>query len=179
MNVTIDPVCGTGFAVKGQCKYEKQEVSIMALMKWAPSREMERLFEEFFEDPLVPGFRRRLPMWRRFRDLEGVSPAVDMIDKKNEIVVKAEVPGVDKDDINISLTDNTLTIKGSTKKEKEEKDEDYYYSEISYGSFARTLTLPEKVQADKVKASFKNGILEIHLPKSPESKAKDIKVEVK
>jgi len=151
----------------------------MALMKWAPSREMERLFEEFFEDPLVPGFRRRLPMWRRFRELEGVSPAADMIDKKNEIVVKAEVPGVEKEDIKISLTDNTLTIKGETKKEKEEKDEDYYYSEISYGSFARTLTLPERVQGDKVKASFKNGILEIHLPKSPESKAKDIKVEVK
>ena len=179
MNLTIDPGCGTGFAVSSGCEYKKQEVCVMALMKWAPSREMERLFEEFFEDPLVPGFRRRLPMWRRFRELEGVSPAADMIDKKNEIVVKAEVPGVEKEDIKISLTDNTLTIKGETKKEKEEKDEDYYYSEISYGSFARTLTLPERVQGDKVKASFKNGILEIHLPKSPESKAKDIKVEVK
>jgi HSP20 family protein len=147
-----------GICCKSRCEYKKQEVSVMALMKWAPSREMERLFEEFFEDPLLPGFRRRLPMWRRFRELEGVSPAVD---------------------INISLSDNTLTIKGETKKEREEKDEDYYYSEISYGSFARTLTLPEKVQADKVKASFKNGILEIHLPKSPEAKAKEIKVEVK
>jgi len=151
----------------------------MALMKWAPSKEMERLFEDFIEDPFFTGIRRRLPMWRRFRELEAISPAVDMIDKKNEIVVKAEVPGVEKDDISISLTDNTLTIKGETKKEKEEKDEDYYYSEISYGSFARTLTLPEKVQSDKVKANFKNGILEIHLPKSPESKAKEIKVEVK
>jgi HSP20 family protein len=158
---------------------QKTGVIVMALMKWAPSREMERLFGEFFEDPLLPGFRRRLPMWRRFREIEGVSPAVDMVDKKNEIVVKAEVPGVEKEDINISLTDNTLTIKGETKKEKEEKDDDYYYSEISYGSFVRTLTLPEKVQSDKVKASFKNGILEIHLPKSLESRAKEIKVDVK
>ena len=79
----------------------------MALMKWAPSKEMERLFEEFVDDPFLSGFRRRLPMWKKFREFEGISPAVDMIDKKDEIVVKAEVPGVEKNDINISLTDST------------------------------------------------------------------------
>ena len=151
----------------------------MALMKWTPSKDMERLFEEFLEDPFFTGFRRRLPMWKRFKEFEGISPAVDMVDKKDEIVIKAEVPGVEKDDIHISLTENTITIKGETKKEKETKEEDYYYSERSYGSFARTLSLPEKVQTDKVKANFKNGILEIHLPKSPEAKTKEIKVEVK
>jgi len=151
----------------------------MALMKWTPSKDMERLFEEFFEDPFLTGLRRRLPMWKRFKEFEGIWPAVDMVDKKDEIVVKAEVPGVEKDDMNISLTENTLTIKGETKKEKETKEEDYYYSERSYGSFARTLTLPEKVQTDQVKANFKNGILEIHLPKSPEAKPKEIKVDVK
>ncbi|MDA2920796.1 Hsp20/alpha crystallin family protein [Desulfobacterota bacterium AH_259_B03_O07] len=150
----------------------------MALMKWTPSKEMERLFGEFVDDPFLTGFRRRLPMWKSFREFEGISPAVDMIDKKDEIVVKAEVPGVEKNDINISLTDSTLTIKGETKKEKETKDEDYYYSERTYGSFARTLSLPEKVQADNVKANFKNGILEIHLPKAPEAKHKEIKVDV-
>lgn len=151
----------------------------MVLMKSSPSREMEKFFEQLFEEPLSPWFRGRLPMWKRFREMEAVSPAVDMIDKKNEILVKAEVPGVEKQDIRISLTDNTLTIKGESKKEKEEKDEDYYYSEISYGSFARTIALPEKVQSDRVKANFKNGILEIHLPKSPGAKAKEIKVDVK
>ena len=74
-------------------------------------------------------------MWKSFREFEGISPAVDMIDKKDEIVVKAEIPGVEKNDINISLTDSTLTIKGETKKEKETKDEDFYYSERTYGSF--------------------------------------------
>jgi HSP20 family protein len=151
----------------------------MALMKWTPSKDMERLFEEFFEDPFLTGLRRRLPMWKRVKEFEDIWPAVDMMDKKDEIVIKAEVPGVEKDDMNISLTENTLTIKGETKKEKETKEEDYYYSERSYGSFARTLTLPEKVQTDQVKANFKNGILEIHLPKSPEAKPKEIKVDVK
>jgi HSP20 family protein len=121
---------------------------------------------------------RRLPGWRRVRELEGISPAVDMYDKKDEIVVKAEVPGVEKENINISLTEDKLTIKGEIKKEEEVKEEDYYYSERSYGSFVRTLTLPAKVQEDKVKASFSNGILEIHLPKAEESKPKEIKIGV-
>lgn len=151
----------------------------MAIMKWTPSKDMERLFEEFIDDPFMAGLRRRHPLWKRFMAIEGTSPAVDMIDKKDEIVVRAEVPGVEKEDINISLTENTLTIKGETKKEKETREEDYYYSEISYGSFVRTLSLPEKVQTDKVKAKFKNGILEIHLPKSPEATQREIKVDVK
>lgn len=105
-------------------------------------------------------------------------PSVDMYDKEDEIVVKAEIPGVDKKDVNISLTDNTLTIKGESKKEKEVKEEDYYYSERSHGTFARMLSLPEKVVAEKVTAEFKDGVLEVHLPKSPEAKPKEIKVKV-
>lgn len=151
----------------------------MALMKWSPPKGIERWFEEFFEEPFSPHIWRRLSRWRRLRELEGISPAVDMYDKKNEIVVKAEVPGVEKENINISLTDNTLTIKGEIKKEEEIKEEDYHYSERSYGSFVRVLTLPAKVQADKVKASFSNGILEIHLPKAEGAKPKEIKVGVK
>jgi len=94
-------------------------------------------------------------------------------------VVKAEIPSVEKENVRISLSDNMLTIKGETKKEEEVKEEDYYYSERSYGSFARTLSLPSKVKSDKIKASFKNGILEIHLPKAEEAKPKEIKIEVK
>jgi HSP20 family protein len=150
----------------------------MALIKWSSPKEIERWFEEFFEEPF-PRMWRRFPSLKRLRELEGISPAVDMYDKKDEIVVKAEVPGVEKENISISLTDNTLTIKGEIKKEEEVKEEDYYYAERSYGSFSRTLTLPAKVQADKVKASFKNGVLEIHLPKAEEAKPKEIKVEVK
>jgi HSP20 family protein len=150
----------------------------MALMKWSQPKEIERFFEEFFEEPFSPRMWRKFPKWRKLRELEEISPPVVMYDKKDEIVVKAEIPGVEKENVNISLTDNTLTIKGEVKKEEEVKEEDYYYSERSYGSFGRMLTLPVKVQADKIKASFRDGILEIHLPKAEESKPKEVIVEV-
>lgn len=151
----------------------------MALMKWSPPKEIERWFDEFLEEPFFPRMWRKFPRWRRLKELEEVSPSVDMFDKKDEIVVKAEIPGVEKENISISLSDNTITIKGEMKKEEEVKEEDYYYSERSYGSFSRSLNLPAKVQAEKIKASFKNGILEIHLPKAEESKPKEVKIEVK
>jgi HSP20 family protein len=151
----------------------------MALMKWSPPKEIERWFEEFFEEPLLPGAWRRFPSLRKLKELEGISPLVDMYDQKNEIVIKAEIPGVEKENVKISLSENTLTIKGEMKKEEEVKEEDYYYSERSYGSFARALRLPAKVKADKIKANFKEGILEIHLPKAEEAKPKEIKIDVK
>ena len=107
-----------------------------------------------------------------------MSPAVDMYDKKDEIVIKAELPGVEKEKVNITITDNTLTIKGEVKKDEEIKDEDYYQCERAYGSFARDITLPVAVQSDKVNATFHEGILEIHLPKAEEAKEKEIEVVV-
>ena len=106
------------------------------------------------------------------------APTVDVYEEKDDIVVKAELPGMDKDNIEVNLTDHTLTIKGEKKKEEEVKEENYYRSERSYGSFLRTLELPKDVHADKVKASFKNGILEVRIPKTEEAKAKEIKVKV-
>ena len=151
----------------------------MALMKWSQPKELERFFQDFLEESFSPRMWRGFPSLRKFKELEGVSPSVDMFDKKDEVVVKAEIPGVEKDNISISISDNTLIMKGEMKKEEEVKEEDYYYSERSYGSFARTLSLPAKVQADKIKASFKNGILEIRLPKAEEAKPKEIKIDVK
>lgn len=151
----------------------------MALTKWSPKSEMARMMDEFFETPFFPRFRGTFPMLRKIGDEDLIHPMVDMYDKDDEIVVKAEIPGVEKEDVNISLTNNTLTIKGESKKEKETKEEDYYYCERSHGKFARMLTLPEEVQSDKVTAEFKNGLLEIHLPKSPGAKPKEIKVKVK
>lgn len=148
----------------------------MALTKWSPRSEMTKFFDEFMEEPFFAKFRTGL---KRFDESGVLHPSVDMFAKENEIVVKAEIPGVDKKDVSISLTDNTLTIKGESKKEKEVKEEDYYYSERSHGTFARMLSLPEKVVADKVTAEFKDGVLEVHLPKSPEAKPKEIKVKVK
>ena len=110
--------------------------------------------------------------------MEVVAPTVDLYEEKDEIVVKAELPGIDKNNIEVNLTDHMLTIKGEKKKEEEVKEKNYYRSERSYGSFLRTLELPKDVHADKVKASFKNGILEVRMPKTEEAKAKEIKVKV-
>jgi HSP20 family protein len=92
--------------------------------------------------------------------------------------VKAELPGIDRDNIDVNLSDHTLTIKAEKKKEEEVKEENYYRSERSYGSYVRTLDLPRDVRRDKVKATFKNGVLEIRMPKTEEAKAKEIKVKV-
>ena len=151
----------------------------MAIKRWTPRKNMERFFHDLFDESMTGGVWSRFPALRAMSEFQDTSPAVDMYDDKNEIVVKAEVPGVDKENISISLSENMLTIKGEMKKEEETKEEDYYYSERSYGSFMRTLNLPAKVNEKKIKASFKDGVLEIHMPKAPEHKAKDIKVEIK
>jgi len=110
--------------------------------------------------------------------MEITAPAVDVFEEKDDIVVKAELPGIEKDNIEVNLADHHLTIKGEKRKEEEVKQEHYYRSERSYGSFMRTVELPKDVHADRVKASFKNGILEVRLPKTEEAKAKEIKVKV-
>jgi HSP20 family protein len=113
----------------------------------------------------------RLGDWER-----GWTPAVDMVDHDDEIVLRADLPGLDEKDIEVRVHDHVLTIQGERKEETEEKKEDYYYSERSYGAFARTLSLPAGVEADKVKATFKKGVLEVHLPKAKEAKVKKIEI---
>jgi HSP20 family protein len=131
-------------------------------------REMDRLWDSFFEG----GLRRRTE--------EAVEwlPSLDIAETKNEIVVKAEVPGMDPKDIDISLSGGVLTIKGEKKQEKEEKEVDYHLTERSYGSFTRLVQLPKEVQSDKISASYKNGILKITLPKSEEAKKKEVRIKV-
>jgi HSP20 family protein len=106
------------------------------------------------------------------------NPAVDLVDTGESLQVKVELPGVKKEDVQITLKDDVLTIKGEKKVEREEKDENRYYVERSYGSFSRTLTLPTPVKTDEIKAGFEGGILEITLPKDEEVKTREIKVEV-
>jgi HSP20 family protein len=93
-------------------------------------------------------------------------------------MVKAEVPGMDAKDVNITLNDGLLTIKGEKKVEKEEKDEGYHLTERRYGSFSRSIRLPSDIQSDKIKANYKNGLLTITMPKSEKAKTKEIKVKV-
>lgn len=93
-------------------------------------------------------------------------------------MLKAELPGVEKDNIDLTITKDSITLKGEVKKEEEIKEEDYYSCEGSYGSFTRTIALPVEVDSGKAKATFKNGVLEIVLPKKEELKPKEIKIEV-
>jgi HSP20 family protein len=145
----------------------------MDLGRW--EREMDRMMEDFFGRRTRAWWPER---WMRTEGLEVAAPVVDLFEEKDDIVVKAELPGIDKENIEVNLADHTLTIKGEKKKEEEVKEENYYRSERSYGSFVRTLELPKDVHADKTKANFKNGILEIRLPKTEDAKAKEVKVKV-
>ena len=145
----------------------------MDLTRW--ERDMDRMMEDFFGRRFRPWWPER---WSRTNELDVRAPSVDVFEEKDDIVVKAEIPGMDKDNIEVNLTDHTLTIKGEKKKEEEVKEENYYRSERSYGSFFRTLELPKDVYADKVKATFKNGVLEVRMPKTEEAKTKEIKVKV-
>ncbi len=143
----------------------------------APFEEMERWFEDVFRRP----FSSLGPSWlprMRFPELEEISPVVDIFEEGDDVVVKAEIPGIKKDDIDVSLTDNTITISGEKKKEEKVEKKNYYRLERSYGSFTRTFRLPAEVQSDKAKARFKDGILEIRIPKTEEAKKREKKVKV-
>jgi HSP20 family protein len=141
--------------------------------------EVERIFEDWFEDLWSRPFPR---LWRpdfwRLRPMRLEAPALDVYEEKGDLVVKAELPGLSKEDIDIILTGSTMTIKGEKKKVEEIKEDDYYRCERSYGAFARSIDLPAEVQAEKVKASYKDGVLEVRLPKTEESKSNVVKVKV-
>lgn len=135
-------------------------------------REMERRFGDFFGTGLRP-FR-----WWPSKVESYAAPVVDVYEEGDDIVLKAELPGMSKDDIEVNVADHQLTLKGEKKKTEEVKEDDYHRSERSFGSFSRKLDLPADVQADKAKASFKEGLLEIRVPKTEEAKRKQIKVKV-
>jgi HSP20 family protein len=107
------------------------------------------------------------------------APPVDIFETEDKVVLKAELPGLRKEDIEIQVRDNTLTLKGEKKFEKEVKEESYHRVERAYGSFQRSFTLPSTIKQDAIEASFKDGILEISLPKAEEAKPKQIKIQVK
>jgi len=142
-------------------------------------RAMDRMFEDMWGSPWRSLLDFRLPRSRRLLgDLELAGPAIEVGEDNNDVVVKAELPGMKKEDIEISITERLLTIKGEKKREAERKGEGYHYSERSYGAFERCLEIPRDVQADKVHAAFKDGVLEIRLPKTEEAKRKEVKVKV-
>ena len=161
--------------------FSRREVVKMAIEKWRPFRglwnihdEIDRMFEDFFGRAVSPERALR----ERTTELAHWTPDLDLAETDNEYIVKADLPGLKQDEIKISIRDDVLTIKGERKSEKEEKGKNYHRVERSYGAFARSIELPAKVQGDKIKASYKEGVLEIVLPKSEEAKPKEISIEV-
>jgi len=147
------------------------------LTRWEPEREMmtlrqamDRLFDDAFTRPFFS-----------IRDggSTGSSPAIDMYQTENDVVVKAALPGIKPDEVQINVTDNILTIRGETKYEEETKQKSWHIREHRWGTFERSVMLPTGVMSDKAKADFDNGILTITLPKSEEMKPKTITVKTK
>lgn len=143
----------------------------------SPFEEFDRFFDEFTGRwPSL--FRREWPAFPQLRPpFEGRWPKVDVIDREAEIVVRAELPGVKKDDLDVTLTDSTVTIKASTQKEEKEEKGQYYRREMTRGEFQRVVALPQEVDSDAAKASFKDGVLELVMPKLKKTPRKSIKVE--
>ena len=143
-------------------------------------REIERLFDDF-----DLGVWRRPggvfdvePFWRGELSF-AKAPAVDVAEKEKEYEVTAELPGMEEKDIDVKFADGVLTIKGEKHEEKEEKRKDYYLSERRFGSFQRSFQVPEGVDADKIEASFKNGVLTVVLPKTAEAQKREKKIAIK
>jgi len=141
----------------------------------SPFGELERYFDEIFRQPFS---LLSHPMWSRtgFPDREVIAPAVDIFEEGKEVVVKAEIPGMKKSEISIDVSENSITISGEKKEEKKVEKKDYHRVECSYGSFCRSFRLPENVNSDKAKATFKDGVLEIRMPKSGKEKKKKITI---
>jgi HSP20 family protein len=130
---------------------------------------MDHMFGDFFGTNLDRGDRVLDTVW---------NPYVDIAETDNEIIVSAELPGVGKDDVKISIQDDTLVLRGEKRQEKDEKKENYHRVERSYGAFQRTIGLPVSADSGKIKAKFKDGVLKINLPKKEEAKLKEIPISV-
>lgn len=145
----------------------------MAIIRWDPFRDLQTL-----RDRMNVLFGDVYPSRREEKDLVSTAwnPSVDIYEHEDNLVLKAEVPGIDEDDIEVKIEDNTLTFKGERKYENEVKEENYHRVERSYGSFYRSFSLPQNIDLEKIKAETENGILKITMPKKAELKPKKIKV---
>jgi HSP20 family protein len=145
------------------------------LVRWGSGREMvrtERLFQGALRD--LFGWSTLPAVWVERE--EAWAPSLELVDKGDKYVARAELPGMRPEDMEISIGEEGLTISGERKHEESVKREDYLYEEHSYGSFSRVVPLPAAVEADKVEATYENGILEVTLPKTPEVKGKKIEI---
>ncbi|MBZ9559626.1 MULTISPECIES: Hsp20/alpha crystallin family protein [unclassified Modicisalibacter] len=142
-----------------------------------PFEEFDRLLEHVFDRGWMRPLFKERQFWDRF-DMAGPRlPRVDLIDRDGEFVLRAEIPGVERDNLDVSIADNRVTIKGEQATTSKEEKGEYFRSEISRGTFARTLTLPGDVDPDKASASFQDGVLELILPKLKEARRRRIDIQ--
>lgn len=160
---------------KNSTKEIKKAEPVHAL---SPFEDWDRFYENIFPRHWL---RSANWEWPRLAELAppfgGKLPRVDVVDRDREVLIRAELPGIEKDNIEISMTDNSITIKGNTRHEEKEEKGDYFRSEITRGSFARTVSLPSAVNSDKAKAHYKDGILEITVPKEGKARRRPIKID--
>ena len=147
---------------------------MMNLIKWNPWREMSALqnrMNHLFNEPFFRSDREddELSMGAWY-------PAVDMFENEDKLVIKAELPGMDKKDFSVDVKDHVLTLSGERNYDNEVKEENYYRRERGYGKFKRAFTLPADVDSDKIKADFKDGVLKVEIPKPEAQKAKQITI---
>jgi len=147
----------------------------MAIVRWEPFRDLmatQRDFDRLFREAFSPVFGEGELSTRTW------APPVDIYETDENLVLKAELPGINPDSVEIRVEDNTLYLKGERKFEKEVKEQNYHRVERSYGAFTRTFSLPGSIDADKVAANFKDGVLTLTMPKKEEAKPKTIKINV-
>ena len=148
----------------------------MAMERWQPRWGLAHrsgrdpfhdLFGRFFDDWLSP---------RMSGEVRGWSPAIDMLDRKDEIVLRADLPGLERNDVDVSVENGVLTIRGERRGEEQAREDDYYCCERWTGSFTRTMTLPQGSDPSQIKATFKNGVLEVHIPKTAQAVGRKIEI---
>jgi HSP20 family protein len=154
-------------------------VSPAGFLDWHPfehlRRQVDRLFDEFPSRKTSVDFEP----FNRMVGAFSASPAVDFVEKEKEYEITAELPGMNDKNVEVKLSNGMLAISGEKKEEKEEKKEGYYFSERRYGSFSRTFRVPEGVDDEKIEASFENGVLTVHLPKTAEAQKTQRTIDVK
>ncbi len=145
----------------------------MSLARWDPFTELRRMREDL-DRFFGAGPSTSLATWMG----ETVAPPIDVYEQDNNIMVKANLPGLRKEDINITATDDSISLSGESRREEEAKEGGFYRRERQMGKFFRTIPMPAEINPDQVKASFKDGVLEISAPKAAEEKAKEKKVQI-
>ncbi|HVB28475.1 MAG TPA: Hsp20/alpha crystallin family protein [Terriglobia bacterium] len=147
----------------------------MAIVRWEPFRDVvttQDRFNRIFSETLARAFGNEEPSSRAWM------PPVDIYETDDNLVLKAELPGINPNDVEVRVEDNTLYLKGERKVEKEAKEENLHRVERSYGAFSRTFALPGSIDADKVEAKYKDGVLTLTMPKREEAKPKTIKISI-